>query len=205
MFQIHPLTSDLLPAAVELDRLCLGGLWNHDGYAREIESANSDLLVLSQNNEPELPTLLGLGCSWAIVDEAHITLLAIHPDYRRSGFGSALFLSLLALACQRGMKHATLEVRASNQAALSMYQRFGFQEAGRRRRYYRDGEDAVILWRGKLQHPDFAQMLAIWNQEIADRLRSRGCQLQTPRIDPPTAHPFDGVEETSPVRESFNP
>lgn len=199
MFQIHPLTPDLLAAAVELDRLCLGGLWTYDGYAKELESPNSDLLVLSQNNDTELPTLVGLGCSWAIVDEAHITLLAIHPDYRRSGLGSALFLSLLTSACQRGMKHATLEVRASNQAALSLYERFGFQEAGRRRRYYPDNEDAVILWRGKLQHPDFAQTLALWKQDIESRHRSPGCQLQTlTTSDPPTTNGLGGLAEISP-------
>ncbi|MGB3557946.1 MAG: ribosomal protein S18-alanine N-acetyltransferase [Geitlerinemataceae cyanobacterium] len=179
LLKIHPLTPDLLPAAVELDRLSLGGLWTYDGYARELESPNSDLLVLSRNNDTEAPTLLGVGCSWAIVDEAHITLLAIHPQYRRSGFGFALFWALLTSARQRGMKHATLEVRASNQAALSLYQRFGFQEAGRRRRYYPDDEDAVILWRGGLQHPDFPETLATWKKDIDDRLRSGGWELKT--------------------------
>ncbi len=179
VLQIHPLTPDLLPAAVELDRLSLGGLWTSEGYAREIESPNSDLLVVSRNNETKPPTLVGIGCSWAIVDEAHITLLAIHPQYRRSGFGFALFWALLTSARQRGMKHATLEVRASNQAALSLYQRFGFQEAGRRRRYYPDDEDAVILWRGGLQHPDFPETLATWKKDIDDRLRSGGWELKT--------------------------
>lgn len=177
-FQTYPLTPDLLPAAVELDRLCLGGLWTYDGYARELESPNSDLLVLSHNHDTESPTLMGLGCSWAIVDEAHITLLAIHPQYRRSGLGSALFWALLTSAYQRGMERATLEVRASNQSALSLYQRFGFQEAGRRRRYYPDDEDAVILWRSKLQYPDFPETLAMWKQEIDDRLQSRGWELK---------------------------
>jgi [ribosomal protein S18]-alanine N-acetyltransferase len=177
VLQTHPLTPELLPAAVELDRLSLGGLWTYDGYARELESPNSDLLVLSQNHETELPTLMGVGCSWAIVDEAHITLLAIHPQYRRSGLGSALFWALLTSAYQRGMERATLEVRASNQAALSLYERFGFQEAGRRRRYYPDNEDAVILWLGKLQYPDFPEKLATWKQDIDDRLRSLGWEL----------------------------
>jgi ribosomal-protein-alanine N-acetyltransferase len=58
-------------------------------------------------------------------------------------------------------------VRASNQIALSLYQKFGFQEAGRRRRYYQDnGEDALILWRGGLQSPEFEQELNQWKQQI---------------------------------------
>lgn len=180
VIELQPLTEPLLEAAVELDRLCLGQLWTLDGYRRELDSPNSDLLVwitsssASQTSllsiphpqiklSDELPVLIGLGCSWAIVDEAHITLLAIHPQYRRLGLAKGLLWGLLYCGLQRQLKWATLEVRASNQAALSLYQKFGFQEAGRRRRYYQDnGEDALILWRGGLQHPEFEQELNQW-------------------------------------------
>ncbi|MDY6936484.1 MAG: ribosomal protein S18-alanine N-acetyltransferase [Cyanobacteriota bacterium] len=174
---IQPLTSDLLPAVVELDKLCFGGLWTLEGYRRELESPNSDLLVASlkenrgDNGEVESePFLIGLGCVWAIVDEAHITLLAVRPEYRKRGLGGLLFLTLLESARQRGLQRSTLEVRASNRAALSLYRKYGFSEAGRRRGYYADtGEDALILWRGGLQHPEFARKLQTWTQEIHDR------------------------------------
>lgn len=177
--KIHPLTADLLPAAVELDRLCFGGLWTLEGYRRELDSPNSDLLVASMvTSSPDpkrdsRPTLIGLGCVWAIVDEAHITLLAVRPTDRKQGLGSALFLSLLEAGWRRGLKRATLEVRASNHAALSLYQKFGFREAGRRPRYYADtGEDASILWRGGLQHPEFEATLTAWKQQIHQQTRS---------------------------------
>lgn len=178
LVKIQPLSADLLPAIVELDRLCLGGLWTLDGYQRELESPNSDLLVASivtgssDNNEESVPILIGLACVWAIVDEAHITLLGVHPTYQKQGLGSALFLSLLQAAWQRGLERSTLEVRASNHAALSLYQKFGFKEAGRRRRYYADtGEDALILWRGGLQHPQFEDTLSAWKTQIHHRIR----------------------------------
>lgn len=190
--ELTPLTSELLPAIVDLDRLCLGGLWSLDGYRRELESPNSDLLVLQKaegrrqeteciSPSPHPPIslppylLLGFACLWAIADEAHITILAIHPDYRRQGLGRFLLITLLKFACQRGLKWATLEVRASNQAAISLYQQLGFQEAGRRKRYYQDnGEDALILWRGGLRQPDFPQTLNHWQQAANDRLQQAG-------------------------------
>lgn len=199
--EVIPLTPALLPEVVELDRLCLGGLWSLDGYCRELESPNSDLLILQKAEDerqkveikesedaPDFtqalsltaptPLLLGFGCLWAIADEAHITILAIHPNYRRQGLGRILLITLLKYACQRKLKWATLEVRASNQAAISLYQHFGFQEAGRRKRYYQDNrEDALILWRGGLQQPDFPQILNHWQQVAIDRLQQAGWTL----------------------------
>ena len=189
---LQPLTPELLPAALVLDQLCFGGLWTLEGYQRELDSPNSELLVLqkkqkSQNQlgEPntlkssvEADPLLGLGCFWAIVDEAHITIVAVHPNYQGQGLGQALLYALLEKARQRGMERATLEVRASNQPALLLYEKFGFREAGRRRRYYEEtGEDALILWRGGLQSPEFGQALTDWQHQVQTRLHQAGWSL----------------------------
>ena len=116
-----------------------------------------------------------MGCFWAILDEAHITLLAVHPQYQRQGLGQAMLLALLVAASDRGLERATLEVRASNHSALSLYQKFGFKLAGRRRRYYKDtNEDGLILWRGDLQQPEFQSTLATWYKIVRDRLNLSG-------------------------------
>ncbi len=156
------LTEALLPAVLTLDQVCLGGLWTEAGYRREIESPNSDLLVLLADNQ-----VIGLGCVWAILEEAHITTLAIHPDYHRQYLGQFLLIQLLQLARHRGLTHATLEVRAANQGALHLYQKLGFQTAGRRKRYYKDGEDALILWRNQLQTAEYQQLLVQLQRECA--------------------------------------
>ncbi|MEO0350020.1 MAG: ribosomal protein S18-alanine N-acetyltransferase [Cyanobacteria bacterium P01_A01_bin.15] len=148
------LTDELLPEVLALDQVCLGGLWTETGYRREIESPNSDLLVLLAAHR-----VVGLGCVWAILDEAHITTLAIHPDYHRQRLGQLLLTQILQLARHRALTHATLEVRASNHRALSLYQKFGFQTAGRRKRYYKDDEDALILWRSQLQTSEYQHRL----------------------------------------------
>lgn len=166
-----------LPAIAALDQLSLGGIWSLDAYGREIDSPNSDLwllapilpvansavskqLSLNPSNTP--PALVGFACLWAILEEAHITILAVHPEHRRRGYGRMLLTALLQSAHQRGLEWATLEVRPSNQAAVRLYQSFGFEEVGRRRRYYSNDEDALILWRKGLQTPAFQMQLQSW-------------------------------------------
>jgi [ribosomal protein S18]-alanine N-acetyltransferase len=204
---LKPLTADLLPAAVGLDQLCLGGLWTEDGYHRELNSPNSDLWILQSSSSdskfkiqnsnscteainrvstqhptpnPQLsPPLLALGCLWAILEEAHITLLAVHPHYQRQGLGQALLYALMVSAWQRRLEWITLEVRASNQTAIALYRKFGFQDVGTRRKYYQDtGEDALILWRSGLQKPDFQETLKRWCENVSDRLSQHGWHLE---------------------------
>ncbi|MUH01289.1 ribosomal-protein-alanine N-acetyltransferase [Scytonema sp. UIC 10036] len=161
--EIRALTSADLDEMLDLDRVCFGGLWTLQGYQRELDSPNSELLGLFSPHS--VAKLLGMGCFWSILDEAHITILAVHPQYQRQGLGQALLYSLLKLARDRSLERATLEVRASNSAAIALYQKFGFQTAGLRRRYYKDNdEDALILWLKDLQHPQFQTILdnCIW-------------------------------------------
>jgi ribosomal-protein-alanine N-acetyltransferase len=142
-----PQKSDLVHF-VTLDQTCLGGMWSLAGYEREWESPNGFLLGL---RSPTSADLIGMGAFWQILEEAHITLLAIAPQFRQQGLGHYLLRALLTLAAQQQLERATLEVRASNLAAIHLYQKLGFQVAGRRKRYYPDQEDALILWLNHLQ------------------------------------------------------
>ncbi len=147
LIEIQPLTEKELSQALELDDICFGGLWSLEGYKREIESPNSCLLTVSLNLG-ETKKVIGLGCFWAVLEEAHITILAIHPDYQGRGLGSLLLKNLLEEAYNRGLERATLEVAESNKKAINLYKKFGFKEAGRRKKYYqKTGEDAIILWK----------------------------------------------------------
>ena len=157
----------MLPALMELDRACFGGFWSSDGYRCEIERSGSDLFVLSR---PPSAPLLGVGCLWSVADEAHIILLGVRSEYRRCGLGSLLLCSLLSAARARGSCHATLEVRASNLPARSLYERFGFAVAGCRPGYYDDEEDAIVMWCQGLQNAAFQQKLTLWQQQLRDRL-----------------------------------
>lgn len=156
-------TRQELPLFVALDQLCLGGMWTLAGYEREWDSPNGFLLGIrsklisptpqevSSDITVNSPNLIGMGAFWKILDEAHVTLLAVHPEFRKNGVGSYLLQSLLTTAKTEGLSHATLEVRASNKIALNLYRCHGFREAGRRKKYYSNDEDALILWFNDLQ------------------------------------------------------
>jgi [ribosomal protein S18]-alanine N-acetyltransferase len=86
------------------------------------------------------------GC-WLILDEAHITNLAIHPDYRGKGLGEAALTYVMGRMKRQGASKMFLEVRVSNQAAQSLYQKLGFTCSGIRHGYYADNqEDAILMW-----------------------------------------------------------
>lgn len=190
------LSENLIPEALHLDDLCLGGLWSASAYRREIDSPNSDLIAITRStlispyplqsntskpaekSTPLTPPAIGMGCSWAIVDEAHITLLAVHPAMQRRGLGRLLLWSLLYCAHQRGMKRATLEVRVSNKGAIALYEQFSFKPVGTRKKYYKDtGEDALILWLTGLQHPSFPTTLTHWRTDIDASLSRNGWHI----------------------------
>ncbi|HEY8450428.1 MAG TPA: ribosomal protein S18-alanine N-acetyltransferase, partial [Bacillota bacterium] len=85
---------------------------------------------------------------WIILDEAHVTNIAVHPDFRRRGVAQKLLETLFQRAAQRGCDRMTLEVRKSNIAAQTLYRRFGFEAKGIRRGYYTDtNEDAIVMWK----------------------------------------------------------
>ncbi len=166
-----PLIEADIPAVLDIDQRCLGGLWTRSGYQRELDSPHSDLLVLAVATNlaaltpPQAETrvdvrLLGMACLWAILEEAHITTLAIDPAHQGKKLGQLLLTELLLHGHRRGLTRATLEVRASNERALNLYQKFSFKEAGQRKRYYSDGENARILWRSGLQNEDFLSQIA---------------------------------------------
>jgi [ribosomal protein S18]-alanine N-acetyltransferase len=159
---IQPISVDQIDSIVILDRLCFGGLWSIDSYRRELTNDNSYFLGVSIDLtlEPATSGIVGFGCFWAILDEAHITLLGIHPQYQRQGLGQLLLSALIDKARSIEMARATLEVRASNQGAIDLYEKNGFQTVGRRKKYYQDtGEDGIIMWRGGLQDPNFKHIV----------------------------------------------
>jgi ribosomal-protein-alanine N-acetyltransferase len=95
--------------------------------------------------------LLAYGGFWRIVDEAHITNVAVRQDCRRAGLGRAFLQALLGRAKGLGCVKATLEVRPSNTGAIALYQQAGFVAAALRPRYYTDNdEDALLMWQPQL-------------------------------------------------------
>ncbi|MEX1317460.1 MAG: GNAT family N-acetyltransferase [Synechococcaceae cyanobacterium] len=136
-----PLGPADLEACLALDGRSLGGLWSRRHWSTELADPRRPGLGLWRDGR-----LQAMACGWLILEELHITLVAVDPDRRRRGLGRLVLSALLETAGGRGAERATLEVASGNRAALALYRRLGFREAGRRPAYYRNGEDALIHW-----------------------------------------------------------
>ncbi len=115
--------------------------------------------------------ILAYGGLWLMYDEAHIGTVASHPDWRGCGLGQWLMLALLDAAMARGARLSTLEVRAGNQPAQQLYRKLGYEVAGVRARYYRDGEDGVIMTTPPLADPALQARLAAVREDALARMR----------------------------------
>lgn len=131
-----------LEACLALDQAALGGLWSREQWRKELQEPQRPCLGVFEKQ-----ALIALACGWLVVDELHITAVAVSPLHRRKGLGQRVVESLLAAGREQGARHATLEVSSANQAAIALYTSCGFETAGVRRGYYRNGDDALIQWR----------------------------------------------------------
>ncbi len=142
---IRPMTLDDLPQVLEIDRLSFPIPWPERSYRFELSENPSSTLLVATRQEAGRTSLAGYIGYWLIVDEVHISTLAVHPRFRRQGIGSELLEAALERAARKGADFATLEVRVSNQAAIDLYHRFGFHVVGRRAKYYRDNDEDALL------------------------------------------------------------
>jgi ribosomal-protein-alanine N-acetyltransferase len=123
----------------------------------------------SDGGEPS--SIVGYAGLWLMVDEAHVTSVSVHPDFRGRGLGKLLMLTLMELAMRLEARWVTLEVRVSNSVARALYEGLGFRQVGIRPRYYTDNdEDAVVMWSEDLRSPSFRERLRAMRQALSARL-----------------------------------
>jgi [ribosomal protein S18]-alanine N-acetyltransferase len=122
--------------------------WTREMYLAELENHGVSFCFLAKSDDGRA---VGFCSVWRVVDELHINNLAVLPEFRRNGIGSALLKHVLHHGAGLGARRATLEVRESNDAARLLYEHFGFAVAAVRRSYYtKPVEDALVLWRENL-------------------------------------------------------
>jgi [ribosomal protein S18]-alanine N-acetyltransferase len=146
--RIRVATAEDVDAMTELDATCFSAPWSRASFEAELTTNNLAWYLVAEELVPGgVGLIIGYAGLWAIEDEGHITNVAVHPDYRRMHLGFILVEMLIAQTRKEGLKRFTLEVRPSNQAAISLYEQFGFVSAGLRKGYYEDNnEDAMIMW-----------------------------------------------------------
>lgn len=117
--------------------------WSADSFYSELTNNLAKYsCAFSQTNE-----LLGYAGCWLIMDEAHITNIAVAPEHRRKKIGEALLKQIIEECLKNGIKYITLEVRAGNTTAIALYEKYGFKSLGLRKKYYQNNnEDAIIMW-----------------------------------------------------------
>jgi ribosomal-protein-alanine N-acetyltransferase len=132
-----------LDAVMAIENVSFPIPWRREAFLFEILlNETADYVVALYRDQ-----VVGYGGMWLVLDEAHITNIAVHPDCRGRGIGRRILQELIKRAALRGATKMTLEVRPSNLIARKLYRDLGFEEKGVRKRYYQDNhEDAIIMW-----------------------------------------------------------
>ena len=129
----------------EIEREAYRTPWSAFAFEEELKDNGMAYYVVMCPEDDR--TIVGYGGFWQVLDEGHITKVTIAEGYRGQGLSKELLMGMLKLMKSMGIKRSTLEVRVSNQAAIGLYEKMGFERSGIRPRYYADREDALIMWR----------------------------------------------------------
>ncbi len=152
-----------LDDVMAVEEVAFASPWNRGMYLRELERLDACYLTAKSGR-----LLIGYGGVLVILDEAHIMTLAVRDDYRRQGIAMRILLELIGRAEEMEAHFLTLEVRKSNQPAISLYEKLGFQIMGERKHYYIDNlENALIMWTDRITMPE--------NRKLLRSLRKKYC------------------------------
>jgi ribosomal-protein-alanine N-acetyltransferase len=138
---ICPMAEADLDRVLEIERACFPSPWLRQHFLDELNSAYAFPLSAFAADG----TLVGFICPMLLLDEGHILDVAVDPAWRGRGLGRLLVQRVLDDCRSGGASFVSLEVRVSNVAAIALYRGMGFIEVGRRKRYYQDGEDALMM------------------------------------------------------------
>ena len=134
--------------ARELERIeaaCFGEPWPLELLREALRDPKYLLLCAESGDAADGQSLLGYASAWSVLDEGQIDRLAVLPSQRRRGIACELLRGVLSGLEEASAERVFLEVRAGNAGAVALYRGAGFEQVGRRARYYEDGEDAVVL------------------------------------------------------------
>jgi ribosomal-protein-alanine N-acetyltransferase len=142
--QIVPMEEHHLDEVVQIEQGSFPTPWSKEAYYKEIKENSFAYYYVYLVEEQ----VVGYAGMWIIIDEAHITNIAVHPKFRGQKIAQALLINLMQRAIGLGAEQITLEVRPSNKVAQRVYGKLGFCPVGIRKGYYTDNkEDAIIMWK----------------------------------------------------------
>jgi len=154
---VRPMTPSDLDQVIRIEEQSFPHPWTREQFMTDLERGGvSQCHVavtgdseneIDQDGSSQKGQVVGFVMAWLIVDELHITNLAVAPEARRGGIAAALLKQSIREATELGAVWCQLDVRASNEPARELYTRFGFKPLGTRKGYYQNGEDAVVMGR----------------------------------------------------------
>lgn len=189
---VRPMKPGDIPRVVAIDRLSFPTPWPPRAFYYELEQPRSHYWVLLRPPADDLVPEASRGCNWLRrflgFDErsrvvgyvgyrihqggAHITTIALHPDWRGRGLGELLLLIALKEMLREGVERVTLEMRPSNRVAYRLYTKYGFRMLKTQQAYYRDGEDAWLM-AAHVGGDDYRAAISQRRREIEGRLREQ--------------------------------
>ena len=159
---VEPMRRADIDHIAEIEQRSYSVPWHENAYTTELTNPNAIYLVARMGE-----AVVGYAGMWVIMDEGHVTTIAVDPRYRGRKIGDKLMLGMMEDAIARGATRATLEVREKNVVAQNLYRKYGFREAAVRKKYYTDNqENAVIMWADEIRSPAYRERLVELRRQL---------------------------------------
>lgn len=140
---IRGMIQDDIDQIINIEKVCFSLPWSRESLEKELTNEIAYYQCAEESGK-----IAGYTGMWRILDECHITNIAVLPEYRKRGIGSMLIKKIVEICQSSEIDAITLEVRQSNMPAIKLYEKFGFVVEGKRPNYYvRPIEDALVMWR----------------------------------------------------------
>ena len=167
---IEPMMQSDLAAVLRIEDLSFSTSWPSNAFANEIRDNKLAHYFTGRLGEH----IVAYGGLWVILEDSHVTTIAVHPDQRGNRLGEELLVYLLDVAIERGASWMTLEVRESNDVAQKLYRKYGFTTVSTRRGYYSDnGENALVMWAGNLKGELYGARLRVLRAALGAEIARR--------------------------------
>jgi len=165
-FTIRSMATSDIAAVARIERASFSTVWPSDAFFNELNTNKLAHYFVGRFDD----RIVAYGGIWVIMEDSHVTTLAVDSDYRGRGFGEVLLLRLIDEAMDRGAAWMTLEVRESNAVAQRLYRKYGFTTVTMRTGYYSDdNESALIMWAGSLRSDLYRNRLRVLRERVEER------------------------------------
>ncbi len=162
-FSIRPMAASDIAAVTRIERASFSTVWPSDAFYNELSTNKLAHYFVGLFDD----RIIAYGGVWVIVEDSHVTTLAVDPQYRGRRYGEVLLLRLIDEAIERGAGWMTLEVRESNAVAQQLYRKYGFTTVTMRAGYYSDdNESALIMWAGSLRSELYRNRLRVLRARV---------------------------------------